>query len=193
MDRRLSLAGTWTLTDGDAISVPAALPGDNYSALRDAGVIPDPYEGDNEHHVQWVRERTWTFARDVELSPEWAALPEATLRFQAVDTFAEIRLNGTLLGPENRSAMQTVVLDTNALLMPFEIKMNLDLALRELLGEVRVVVPGPLVGELKHLDHKFAGAALSLARKYEIIPTEASGDSSVIELAKKCGVYHGDL
>ena len=75
-------------------------------------------------------------------------------------------------------AMQTVVLDTNALLMPFEIKMNLDLALRELLGEARIVVPGPLVGELKHLDHKFAGAALSLARKYEIIPTEASGDSS---------------
>ena len=98
--------------------------------------------------------------------------------------------------------MQTVVLDTNALLMPFEIKMNLDLAIRELLGEVRIVVPlrellgearivvpGPLVGELKHLDHKFAGAALSLARKYEIIPTEASGDSSVIELAKKTGGY----
>lgn len=116
MDRRLSLAGTWTLTDGDAISVPAALPGDNYSALRDAGVIPDPYEGDNEHHVQWVRERTWTFARDVELSPEWAALPEATLRFQAVDTFAEIRLNGTLLGPENRSAMQTVIRSVGGLL-----------------------------------------------------------------------------
>ena len=85
--------------------------------------------------------------------------------------------------------MQTVVLDTNALLMPFEIKMNLDLALRELLGEARIVVPGPLVGELKHLDHKFAGAALSLARKYEIIPTVTTGDNSVMELAKKTGGY----
>lgn len=85
--------------------------------------------------------------------------------------------------------MQTVVLDTNALLMPFEIRINLDLALQDLLGEVRIVVPGPLVGELKHLDHKFSGAALALARKYEIIPTEATGDNAVVELAKRENAY----
>jgi len=79
--------------------------------------------------------------------------------------------------------MQTVVLDTNALLMPFEIGINLDLALQELLGDARIVVPGPLVGELKHLDHKYAKAAISLARKYEIIPTEHTGDDAVVELA----------
>ncbi|MBR7152395.1 MAG: twitching motility protein PilT [Candidatus Methanomethylophilaceae archaeon] len=85
--------------------------------------------------------------------------------------------------------MQTVVLDTNALLMPFEIRINLDLALQDLLGEARIVVPGPLVGELKHLDHKFARAAITLARKYEIIPTKSSGDNSVIELALQTGGY----
>ncbi len=85
--------------------------------------------------------------------------------------------------------MQAVVLDTNALLMPFEIRINLDLALRDLLGEARILVPGPLIGELKHLDHKSAGAALALARKYEIIPTEASGDDSVIELAVRENAY----
>ena len=85
--------------------------------------------------------------------------------------------------------MQTVVLDTNALLMPFEIRINLDLALRDLLGEARIVVPGPLVGELKHLDHRFAKAAIALARKYEIIPTEYTGDDSVVELAFKTGGY----
>ena len=73
--------------------------------------------------------------------------------------------------------------------MPFEIKMNLDLALRDLLGEVRIVVPGPLIGELKHLDHRYAKAALTLARKYEIIPTEYSGDNAVIELAARTGGY----
>ena len=67
--------------------------------------------------------------------------------------------------------MQTVVLDTNALLMPFEIRINLDLALHDLLGEARIVVPGPL------------------ARKYEIIPTELTGDSAVVELAKKENAY----
>ena len=85
--------------------------------------------------------------------------------------------------------MQTVVLDTNALLMPFEIKMNLDLALRDLLGDVRCVVPGPLIGELKHLDHKFSKAALELARKYEIVQTPLSGDDAVIEAALLTGGY----
>ena len=85
--------------------------------------------------------------------------------------------------------MQTVVLDTNALLMPFEVRINLDIALRELLGESRIIVPGPLIGELKHLKHRYARAALMLARRYEIIPTVASGDNSVIELAVKEGAY----
>lgn len=85
--------------------------------------------------------------------------------------------------------MQTVVLDTNALLMPFEMRMNLDLALQELLGEVRILVPGPLVGELKHLKHRYAKAAISLARKYEIVPTEYTGDNAVLELAIKTNGY----
>ena len=79
--------------------------------------------------------------------------------------------------------MRTVVLDTNALLMPFEVKINLDLALRDLLGDVRCVVPGPLIGELKHLDHKYSKAALELARKYEIVQTPLSGDEAVIGVA----------
>ena len=85
--------------------------------------------------------------------------------------------------------MQTVVLDTNALLMPFEMKMNLTLSVERLLGEVEFVVPGPLIGELKHLDNKYASAALQLARKYEIIQTEAHGDASVIELALRLNAY----
>ena len=48
--------------------------------------------------------------------------------------------------------MQTVVLDTNALLMPFEIGINIDAEIRNILGEARIVVPGPLIGELKHLS-----------------------------------------
>jgi len=85
--------------------------------------------------------------------------------------------------------MQTVVLDTNALLMPFEIKLNLDLELKGLLGDFRCVVPGPLIGELKHLDHKYAKAALQLARKYDIIQTTHSGDEAVIEAAIATGGY----
>lgn len=85
--------------------------------------------------------------------------------------------------------MQTVVLDTNALLMPFELRMNLTLSVERLIGETDFIVPGPLIGELKHLDNKYASAALQLARRYEIVPTEASGDDSVIELALKRNAF----
>ena len=91
----------------------------------------------------------------------------------------------------NRRAviMQTVVLDTNALLMPFEMKMNLTLSVERLIGEAEFIVPGPLIGELKHLDNKYADAALQLARKFEIVPTEATGDNAVIELALQRNAY----
>ena len=85
--------------------------------------------------------------------------------------------------------MQTVVLDTNALLMPFEIRINIDLAVEKLIGESRMVVPGPLIGELKHLEHKYADAALDLARKYEIVQTVTSGDDAVVEAAWSTGGY----
>ena len=85
--------------------------------------------------------------------------------------------------------MQAVVLDTNALLMPFEMRLNLDLAVSSLLGDVRMVVPGPMVGELKNLENKHAKAALMLARKYEIIQTDASGDDAIVEVALRLNAY----
>ncbi|MCL2785715.1 MAG: twitching motility protein PilT [Methanomassiliicoccaceae archaeon] len=85
--------------------------------------------------------------------------------------------------------MQHVVLDTNALLMPFEMRMNLDLAVSSLLGDVKMVVPGPMVGELKNITSKYAKVALMLARKYEIIQTEASGDDAIVEAAVRLDAY----
>jgi len=85
--------------------------------------------------------------------------------------------------------MHSVVLDTNALLMPFEIRLNLDIAVASLLGDVRMVVPGPMIGELKNLDNKNAKAALQLARKYEIFQTDATGDDAIVEAAVKLDAY----
>ena len=85
--------------------------------------------------------------------------------------------------------MPKVVLDTNALLMPFEISINLDLELKRLLGDVEVIVPGPMVGELKHSKSRHARAALALARKYEIVDTPKRGDAAIIDIATSVGAY----
>jgi uncharacterized protein len=79
--------------------------------------------------------------------------------------------------------MQKVVLDTNALLMPFEFSLNIDAELRRLLGDCDMYVPGPVIGELRRSKSKHAGVALILARKYKVAETSTQGDDGVIEVA----------
>ncbi|MFQ5884918.1 MAG: PIN domain-containing protein [Thermoplasmata archaeon] len=80
---------------------------------------------------------------------------------------------------------QKVILDTNALLMPFQFGVNLDLELGRWVGECDVLVPSSVVGELKGLagTDRHAKAALELAQKYEILEVEESGDASILSLA----------
>jgi uncharacterized protein len=85
--------------------------------------------------------------------------------------------------------MPKVVLDTNALILPFERSINIDAQLRSLLGECQVFVPGPIVGELKRSSSKHAPAALRLLSRYTIVDTVATGDQAVIELAETLGAY----
>ncbi len=84
-----------------------------------------------------------------------------------------------------------VILDTNALMMPFEFKLNIDLELQRLLGAPECMVPSCVMGELKKLarDNRHARAALKLASKYPVVEVESPGDSGVIEAAKKTGGY----
>lgn len=72
-------------------------PGDIYLALIDAGRLEHPFNGRNEAAAAWVRDREWwqrtTFEAD-------SAAPGETLTlvFEGLDTFAEIYLDGVLLG-----------------------------------------------------------------------------------------------
>ena len=78
-----------------------------------------------------------------------------------------------------------VVLDANALMMPFQFKLNLDKELKRLLGEVPVFVPSSVLDELSHLETREAKAALALARKYQSVETSMSGDAGVIDVAQR--------
>ena len=74
-------------------------------------------------------------------------------------------------------------MDTNALLMPFQFKLNLDSELKRLFGDTQVFVPSSVLGELANSMDKNAKAALALARKYGIVETEFRGDDAVLEIA----------
>ena len=77
-----------------------------------------------------------------------------------------------------------VLLDSNALLMPFQFPVHLDAELRRLLGDVEVVVPEPVLAELEFLSERDreAKAALRLARKYRSMQGTGSADDAILEL-----------
>ena len=95
---KIDLSGTWRLSAEGISPLAAEMPGDNYSALLYAGLIPDPYYGCNEKVVQWPREKTWTFEREFEVSRELLARKSVFLNFDSIDTFGEVFVNGVSVG-----------------------------------------------------------------------------------------------
>jgi rRNA-processing protein FCF1 len=92
---------------------------------------------------------------------------------------------------EGTSPRSVVVLDANALMMPFQFKLNIDLELERLLGSFEVVVPSTVVEELKNVartqKNSEAKVALKLASKYRIVEAEGRGDDAVLSAAKEMG------
>ncbi len=84
-----------------------------------------------------------------------------------------------------------VIADTNALIAPFKQKFNIDAELSRILGDYKILVPRPIIGELERLAPKNMNAkgALKLALTKEIRSTKKAGDAAVLELAESAGGY----
>jgi uncharacterized protein len=82
---------------------------------------------------------------------------------------------------------QLVLLDTNALLMPFQFRVNLETELQRLLGVSDLAVPRPVLTELELLAERDrdAQAALRLAARYRVIDALGSADDALLDLAQR--------
>ncbi|GHH81303.1 glycoside hydrolase family 2 protein [Streptomyces capitiformicae] len=93
------LTDGWILRhpDGSGRALSASVPGCVHTDLLAAGLIPDPFLGRNETEVAWVGRREWTY--EIGLSGSGTVGHDQTdLVFDGLDTAAEIRLDGRLLG-----------------------------------------------------------------------------------------------
>ncbi|MBR1837495.1 MAG: glycoside hydrolase family 2 protein [Kiritimatiellae bacterium] len=117
----LDLAGEWRLSgegaDGKPLECAAAVPGDVHSALFAAGLVEDPFCGRNEERVQWVGRRRWTFSREFDVAAEFLAGPAVVLRLEDCDTFAEVFVNGVMIG-ETRNRFRRWDFDARRALRP---------------------------------------------------------------------------
>jgi beta-mannosidase len=92
------LSGQWTFESRSAdknYRAYAAVPGCVHTDLLKAGLIPDPYYRDNEATLQWIGESNWLYRRSYQVSKTLLAKEKLSLRCEGLDTFAEVRINGS--------------------------------------------------------------------------------------------------
>ena len=95
-----SLSGAWTLDipGTEYLAVPAQVPGSVYHDLLSAGRIPDPFYRDNENRALPLMENDFVYTRSFTADAALLACERVLLRCEGLDTLAEIRVNGALLG-----------------------------------------------------------------------------------------------
>ncbi len=77
--------------------LPATVPGTVHQDLIDNGKLENPFYGKNEEIVQWVEKEDWAYKTQFTLNKEQLERQDAILRFEGLDTYADIYLNGSLL------------------------------------------------------------------------------------------------
>ncbi|ACZ29307.1 glycoside hydrolase family 2 TIM barrel [Xylanimonas cellulosilytica DSM 15894] len=78
-----------------AAGIPAVVPGEAHLDLLAAGLIADPFDGDNEAAQQWIGDTSWRFATTFEWAPDGETRHD--LVAYGLDTVARVELNGVVV------------------------------------------------------------------------------------------------
>ena len=89
-----------------------------------------------------------------------------------------------------------VVLDTNAILLPFERRIRIETELERLLGPYEAIVPEVCIQELARIAAEEKGArrdnakmALSFAARFKVAPGTGRADEVALRIAKDRGAH----
>ena len=83
--------------DGCVEALPATVPGSVYQDMLDNGRMEDPYYRDNELKALALMDHDFTYATEFEVPEEIRNRERVLLRFEGIDTVADIYLNEKLL------------------------------------------------------------------------------------------------
>ena len=86
-------------------TLPYEVPGDVYTPLIEAGLIPEPLYGMNSLDCRWVEEQEFWCERIFMLAAEDLA-PVMCLTFEGLDTTADVYLNGHHIGSHNNAFVE---------------------------------------------------------------------------------------
>jgi beta-mannosidase len=91
---KMLLNGLWSFQKiGDSHFYPGTVPGSVYGDLLANGLMPDPFDQDNEYTVRELMNEDYAYERTFNLTPDQLST-RLFLRCDGLDTLAEITVNG---------------------------------------------------------------------------------------------------
>ena len=112
--------------------INAEVPGSIHLDLWNNNLIPDPFYSDNEETIQWVSKQDWDYRLFFSLESDVNEKKNKILRFQGLDTFCDVFLNGNKILSSNNmfhpweiDVTDLVNLEENELLLRFKSPLKL--------------------------------------------------------------------
>lgn len=93
--KKVFLSENWSLFNSRCGHIPATIPGCVHTDLQKQGLIPDYFWRNNNEECQWIENEDWTYACTFDCED---FEQKAVLRFEGLDTYATIALNGETVG-----------------------------------------------------------------------------------------------
>ncbi|WP_299557439.1 glycoside hydrolase family 2 protein [Seonamhaeicola sp.] len=87
--RQSGVQGAW---------LPAKVPGTVHTDLVQNKVIHDPYYRFNEDSIQWIERENWEYQKTIHCTKAYLANDHVELVFEGLDTYANIVINGEVVG-----------------------------------------------------------------------------------------------
>ncbi len=135
-----SLNGKWKFTkvceDEKPHWLPGIVPGHVHLDLMQEGIIPDPFERCYEKGVSWVDESQWAYERHFDINEFQIQEAKHILRFEGLDTVADIFLNSKHIASTDNMFM-VYEFDVTDLVRPSGNVIRVEFAPADQVGESR--------------------------------------------------------
>ncbi len=80
---------------GDSEWIAATVPGCVHTDLLNNGKIEDPFYRTNEKKLQWIDKEDWVYKTTFTVSAQMLDMQNVELKFYGLDTYADVKVNGT--------------------------------------------------------------------------------------------------
>ncbi|MCS6823843.1 MAG: hypothetical protein NZ529_06065 [Cytophagaceae bacterium] len=104
---RIELHQNWKFRkNGDAVWLPATVPGTVHTDLMQNNKIPDPFYRTNEKDLQWIEKEDWEYITFIQVDNKLAERENIDLVFEGLDTYADVFVNDSLVLQANNMFRQ---------------------------------------------------------------------------------------